>query len=598
MQNPLKKIFKPRLKLIRGTRLTSFLFIGTSIVIAAGILFAANIYYNLDTGEIVMEHVERVTQIVRATAGLIVGGGASQNPATGYNFQVVGNSLLETTGIASSSELRFMDADNSNYVAFKAPSVVSSNSIYTWPASYPSGDGYVLSSTVGGTLSWISPGQAGLGDVTAVGDCASGECFTATSTSGQNLWFYTGGGARVKLTAASTASERTITLPAADGTVALGTGTTNYVAYWTGTNTLGAEQYLSNTRGGTGANSSGWNGMVRVVGGSWGAVNSTAGYVAYWSDANTVSGEAQLATSRGGTGQNSSGWTGVAVVNSGVWSASSTLSVGFGGTGRSSWTQWGVVFADTAGSLTNTAVGTNYQILTSSGGSPGPTWRNIADLITVTNGLTGSGTTNLTLKLGGLLTETTTITPTSTYDLIINLAGTGDFKVQDSGSDVFIVSDDGRIWFKQANTGYPIAQTGKQVLREVVPIFGFDLPVRTTTTTYATTTRIIVSYPLNPCESGTSRVHKLVIRYGATATSSWQVATSSGAYTTFQLPPTTATSSGSVFTATTSIPTPSGSCTSWTQGTDTADWWVKTKLDSAGEIMIYQIFLAGYDEII
>jgi hypothetical protein len=144
---------------------------------------------------------------------------------------------------------------------------------------------------------------------------------------------------------------------------------------------------------------------------------------------------------------------------------------------------------------------------------------------------------------------------------------------------------------------YPLAASGKQVLREMVPIFGFDLPAKTATTSYVQISRTIVNYPLNPCESGASRVHKLVIRYGATATSTWQVATSSGGYTELTVPPTGATSTGSVYTIQTDIPTPSGSCTGWNQGTETDDWWVKMKLNDTGEIMIYQIFLAGYDQL-
>ncbi len=48
-------------------------------------------------------------------------------------------------------------------------------------------------------------------------------------------------------------ANRTITFPDAEGTIALGTGTANYAAYWSATNTLAAEQYLSVSRGGTGS---------------------------------------------------------------------------------------------------------------------------------------------------------------------------------------------------------------------------------------------------------------------------------------------------------------------------------------------------------
>ena len=52
-------------------------------------------------------------------------------------------------------------------------------------------------------------------------------------------------------------TSRTLTIPNADGSVTLGTGTSNYVAYWSNTNTLTSEAQLSPTRGGTGASNTG-----------------------------------------------------------------------------------------------------------------------------------------------------------------------------------------------------------------------------------------------------------------------------------------------------------------------------------------------------
>ena len=55
------KFLKPKLKLVRGTRLTSGLFIGASIAVAAGILFAANIYYDIDTSKIMVGDSQQAT---------------------------------------------------------------------------------------------------------------------------------------------------------------------------------------------------------------------------------------------------------------------------------------------------------------------------------------------------------------------------------------------------------------------------------------------------------------------------------------------------------------------------------------------------------
>jgi hypothetical protein len=48
-----------------------------------------------------------------------------------------------------------------------------------------------------------------------------------------------------------------------------GSGTSGYVAYWNGTSTLTAEQYLSAVRGGTGGDSSGSTGVAHVNSGVW-----------------------------------------------------------------------------------------------------------------------------------------------------------------------------------------------------------------------------------------------------------------------------------------------------------------------------------------
>ncbi len=532
VKEKIKEILKPKLKLLPGTRLTSFLFIAASIAIAFGILFAANIYYNIDTGQIVSEQVMNI--------------------------------------FGANNQLRF--ERNGYYIAFQAPSL-STSSVYTLPTSTaPAADYLLASADSSGTLIWKNLADLGGGTITMVGDVSSGHAFTSDvgTQYGTTLWFHPNATYTMALTASDgnlTANATTI-IPAVSGTnyLTLGTGTNDYVAYWTGTNTLSGEQYLSTTRGGTGQNSSGWNGMVKVVGGVWSTTQGTAGYAAYWSDANTVAAEQFLATSRGGLGAN----------------------VTAAGAGE-------ILYSTGATTYGHLAAGSPYQVLTS-GGAAAPVWRNISDLVFADNGLTRSTGVTTTLTLGGSLIQNTTIS-LGNYNMVFSLAtGGGQFQVATSGGPVLSVTPDERILFKNS---YPIAQAGKQVLREMVPIFGFDLPAKTTTTTYTQISRTIVNYPLNPCYSGTSRVHKLVIRYGATATSSWQVATSTtGGYAPFLLSPTNSTSTGSVYTATTDIPTPSGACTLWSQGTETEDWWVQMKLDYSGEIIIYQIFLAGYDQIL
>ena len=636
MKEKIKEILKPKINLVKGTRFTSFLFLAFSILIAAGILMAANMYYDLDNNRIFTEEeftvgssgavnfqvttggnvtIKGSTTLGDASDDTVTSNAASwtfanattvtladavnalnfdsgtlsidaSNNRVGigttspnYPLEVIG--AIRTGGPGTSGELRiYSEQGATDYeLVFKPHSNMTETSEYVWPQAKPSDQQRILASDTSGNLSWITIGEAGAGDITDVGDCASGACFTADGT-GNTLYFEgtTADAYEVILTAAdATGSDYTITLPAATGTVALGTGTQDYVAYWSGTNTLSAEQYLATSRGGTGADSSSWSGMVKVSSGTWSAVTGTAGYAAYWSDANTIAAEEHLSLSRGGTG------------------AGLTATAG------------GIVYS-TASALAISSAGTSGQLLTS-GGTEAPSWKDIADIITVQNGLTESGTTTLTIELGGNLTESTTITSPSgqAFDLVINLAGTGDFRIQDNGSDTFVVTDDGKVYFK-GESGYAIAETGKQILREMIPIMGFDLPVQCSTcatgcgdpSSTPLVSRIIENYPFSSKFQGTTRVHKFVVRYATndtgltpafylkvckydSGTSSWVEADSVDLNSTEG----NTLDRGEVkVTGSVTIPD------------DGSDWYVTVVPNTGADtIRIYQIFLAAYDQI-
>lgn len=564
MKNLLKEILKPRLKLVRGTRLTSLLFIVTSMVIAARILIAANMYYNIDTGEVVTEEIYRVTGVIRATAGAIVGGTATQNPTANYVFEVVGQTKLATTTVAS-GQLEFSGSDT--YSGFKAPSSYGTTTpkVYKLPqyGNFPPQADYILTWQPGDQLQWKSLGGAGGGDINQVGDCGGPECFTSAANTGNALYFDAGAGSgEIILTADDASSTNyTITLPAAAGTVALGTSTANYVAYWSGTNTLTGEAQLATSRGGTGQNSSAWTGMIRVNSGTWSALTNTANYVAVW-DANGqfITGEQYLTTGKGGLGAD----------------------VTAAGAGE-------ILYSTGATTYDSLAAGTAWQILTS-GGAAAPAWRNISELVYASNGLTAAGTATTTLKLGGALTENTTITQ-GNYNLIFALSGTGDFIVRnDVGTDIFTVTDDDRILFKT----YPLAETGKEVLRATVQIFGFDLPSQTATTSFVQLSKTIQDYPFSDISvpSGATSTHKFIIRVAAattTASTTWRVwneTTASQVDTfSFVLDQSTDLEKGEVFISPAiSIP----------QNTD--DW--RLDLQTNGQtVRVYSILLARYDQI-
>jgi hypothetical protein len=65
-------------------------------------------------------------------------------------FKIAGDAQLQAQG-----DLRFADADNSNYVAFQAPATISSNVVWTLPSTDGS-SAQTLTTNGSGTLSWTT----------------------------------------------------------------------------------------------------------------------------------------------------------------------------------------------------------------------------------------------------------------------------------------------------------------------------------------------------------------------------------------------------------------------------------------------------------
>ncbi len=96
------------------------------------------------------------------------------------------------------ADMRFADADSSNWVAFQAPATVASNVTWTLPAADATSSGQVLSSNSSGALSWA---DAGGGKVL---QCVSGSSSTqADSTSSS----YADTGLSVAITPSATGSK-------------------------------------------------------------------------------------------------------------------------------------------------------------------------------------------------------------------------------------------------------------------------------------------------------------------------------------------------------------------------------------------------------
>ena len=84
-----------------------------------------------------------------------------------------------------------------------------------------------------------------------------------------------------------------------------------------------------------------------------------------------------ISATYGGTGLDTSSSTGVGIVTSGTWTTPAQLTVGFGGTGASSFTSNGILYGNGAGTIQATGAGTTGYFLYSNAGTPA--WTNVID---------------------------------------------------------------------------------------------------------------------------------------------------------------------------------------------------------------------------
>ena len=83
----------------------------------------------------------------------------------GFSSSGTEQMLFDANGLTlqAQNDLRFADNNSSNYVGFKAPATVSSNQVWTLPATDASVSGYALVSDASGTLSWAAAGAGAVG---------------------------------------------------------------------------------------------------------------------------------------------------------------------------------------------------------------------------------------------------------------------------------------------------------------------------------------------------------------------------------------------------------------------------------------------------
>ena len=76
----------------------------------------------------------------------------------GFSSSGTEQMIFDANGLTlqAQNDLRFADADSSHYVGFQAPATISTNVVWTLPATDAAAAGYALVSNASGTLSWAA----------------------------------------------------------------------------------------------------------------------------------------------------------------------------------------------------------------------------------------------------------------------------------------------------------------------------------------------------------------------------------------------------------------------------------------------------------
>lgn len=615
IKQKLNSLFQFKLELGGGTRFLSFLFIFVSMLVAGGILYAANVYYDLDQGKVVDEEIRRATERIEAVGGVLAGGGA-ETLDSGQALQVTGGDLVVgseaftvndtgdtyiggTSTLASDATFQasaFWETGEGDLIGFDAPASASGgDQTYTLPGEAPTAD-YVLSTSDTGELSWV-PASTTLatssveGDITDVGDVEEGEAFTSGG-SGSTLWFHDGGNLG-QLEVGSLTGNATYTLPDLGGTVAMQDGDltgdgllftdadgaitqddTNLV-YDSTNNRLGIQtdnpshalDVAGQIRGTELRFDDGTNSVVFQPG---------SGNATYTFPASGETSDYVLTTDGSGGLQ----WSDVTGVEGGL--------SGSGTDGR-------VAMWDGTDSLTDSSIEDNYSgvalTIDSSGGLQ------VSDNLQVD----GVGTSTIAgdLDIAGHLAA-----DSGAFASIVRspeYTSEGETTISSGGSqNILLDPDSGVVKLATGDTietseGYDLAGSGRQVLSDMIPILGFDLPIRcgTACETATTVSRVLEDYPFDSAPSGATRVHKFIIRYSTTGTtddSTWTVYNDTSGTTadTFSVPPSDGTDLDegiAYISSDVSIPT------------NTDDWHLEVEVPTGETIHIYEIQLAAYNEL-
>jgi len=150
--------------------LTGNLTVGTNLNVSGNAVVTGNFTVNgttttIDTTTLTVEdkniELGKVSSPSDTTAD---GGGITLKGATDKTLNWIDSTDSWTSSehfsVSGQKEIRYLDSDSSHHVGFKAPATVTSNVVWTLPASDAGVSGYVLASDASGNLSWVDPGSS------------------------------------------------------------------------------------------------------------------------------------------------------------------------------------------------------------------------------------------------------------------------------------------------------------------------------------------------------------------------------------------------------------------------------------------------------
>ncbi|MFH0892365.1 MAG: hypothetical protein V1867_06310, partial [Candidatus Falkowbacteria bacterium] len=254
------------------------------------------------------------------TALITVIGNNATTTLAGQIFEVNGSSLFDMVNISNQQELRFYDADSSNYTALRATGTLSGNFLLTLPNGVGTA-GQTLVTDGSGNLSWGSP---------------TSFVYVNPGLSGQ-IPYYESGGSQLSATSS-------LFLNSA-GRVGIGTSSPGYGL------TLAGDLMLT---GGIYDNS--------YSAGAAGAIIMSTGSGVNWVSTSTFIMDSDFAAN------------GLMVRSgSGIYTSTSTLSLGSGGTGVNNWTNLSIPYVS-GSAMAGLNIGTPDYVLAVNGSGTGYTW--------------------------------------------------------------------------------------------------------------------------------------------------------------------------------------------------------------------------------